>query len=187
MLSRLRHDPALQTLVYTLSVLAAAVLGLVLWITTIHLDNLQAIQELEPRIARQLGLLQASDQLYKQAAGTDAILQQIALPSHVPENQASTELLQKVRKMFEGAGMSMQGAQALSIIDHPEYQLIPISMTAQGHVASLAQVLKQIRDERPLIHIERLAITPVRTRRNRQQEEQVIRVEMSASVARAKS
>lgn len=187
MLTRLRDDPAMLTLISTLSTLALLVLIAVLWITSIHLANRQAILELEPRIARQLGLLQAADPLKAHAAEADSTLRQLAISSEIPENQASTELLQKIRKVFEVSGMSTQGVQALPIVEQVDYQVIPVNMTAQGGVSSLALVLEKIKQERPFIHIERLAITPVLTRRKGKEDEQFIRVEMKASVVRAKS
>lgn len=183
----LRRDSAMLTLSASLAILALLVVfaWLVLW--NLHQANRRDIEDIEPRVARLLGLQQAAKTLAEQSRQADTLLVQLALPASLPTNQAATELMQRLRQIAEKSGLVMQGSQALPIVERGDHQLIPVSITAQGSIDGLVDLLANLQSVRPIIRIERLTVRPLRQRRKDGSPEQVLYFQIQASIARINS
>lgn len=166
-------------------VLAIAAGTLILaWISLwgIHAEQARQLSDIEPKIARLRGIQQALPAIDQ--ALTDArneILKQ-AYPSTSPAAQIGTALQQRIRQILEQAQMTIEGSQSLPPIAQPGYEILPMSITAQGSLEALVTVLNRLQQERPRITIEKLTLQPGRTGKG--ESGQILRIEARLSVLR---
>lgn len=173
---------AQMSLTITLSVAVGALIlaNLALW--QLHAAQARQLSDIEPRIARLLGVQQALPTIGQALAEVRVEILKEAYPSTNPAAQIGTALQQRVRQILEQAQMVIEGSQTLPPINQPGYEVLPMNITAQGSLEALVTALNRLQEERPRITIQKLSLQP--TRGSKGNGGQVLRLEARLSVLR---
>ena len=181
-LDALKIDRAQKTLALILGGLLLMLLGgwALLW-QQYQADD-KAHKDLTPRVARLLGIQQFAPQIEEELSKRRSSVGEDILPASIPTSQASTDMLQRVRRIVEQSGLILEGTQNIAPVIKPGFQEIPMTITAQGSLESLLEALHSLQVARPRIHVQRLVIQPVRPRQG--ESGQTVRVELRVSILR---
>lgn len=179
-----RLDRGVVALLITLSLILLLVISAWSWLWVTYRSDVQNLQDLNPRIARQLGVQQAKEVLDEQVNQVTADISLVAYPADKSANEVNAELQQRVRQLFEASGMKTQGTQSLPVVEKAGYQMVAIVLNAQGSMPSLTTALEKLTLEKPLIAVDRIVLQPVRSIKKGGVSEQVVRIELKASVVR---
>ena len=120
--------------------------------------------EVEPRIARLLGVQQQQEQLKQANAKAMAQLTGLAYPAKDDATLTGTRMQQDVRKVIEEAGMSVAGSRVRPAKIADGYDEISLELTVVGNMEALEKALLAIPELRPLVIIEE---TDIKSKRGR--------------------
>lgn len=119
----------------------------------------------EARHARLEGLLQASEALQRASEDADFRLGRFAYPASLDKARVEADFQQRVRKAFEGAGMTVRGSQVTKGKTNKGFEEMVVNVTAQGPIEALQAALIALQRERPRMFVETATVSPDRTRR----------------------
>ncbi|HRN75291.1 type II secretion system protein GspM [Ottowia sp.] len=142
--------------------LVAALLGLLLlaggaYVYDKHRQARERLEQLEPRHARLLGLLQSQEQLAAAARRQAAL---VGAYTHGPEQDASqvgNGALQQLRNLLTQAGCQVLSSQVLPARDDlPEFDRIPITLSIEADPQALHNALAAIESSQPAMLVTSL-------------------------------
>jgi general secretion pathway protein M len=160
-LSRYRpHFCVGLTLVVLLSGLTLAVAYIVhkyVWAT-------EALETMEPRYARMLGLHEAATKVAESRAAAGALLARYAYPETLPADRVGTELQQRLRAAAEAAGVVISGSQLGSGKAENGVEDVPVTVSLEAENAQLLAMLQTVSEQEPIIHVDSLTLQQPRNR-----------------------
>ena len=152
---------------------AYVLVGRMLWAN----DTLAVI---EPRYARLAGLREVRTEIETGLTQVQATLGRYAYPASMNGDRIGTDLQQRVRRVAEAAGMSVSGSQILPVRPADGFTHVPVSVSAEGTLESLRNMLAGLAAESPTIQVESIVIQSVARRRARgAPEDQRLAVQMN--------
>lgn len=120
-----------------------------------------ALEAIEPRVARVAGILVARDDIASTLDATRARAAAYAYPHTLDPARVASELQNRVRDVFQGAGMSVQGSQQMPPRSAPDHQEIALVVNAQGELPQLEAALGKLRSLSPRLRIESITLQPL--------------------------
>ncbi len=148
----------------TLAVLALVLFSLIMAAWSMRQAGNERRAEIEPRIARLLGVQQQYDKLKQANEGATAQLTGLIYPATADATMTGTKMQQDVRKAIEKSGMSVVGSKVRAVKVAEGYDEISLDLTVEGGIESLEAMLLEIPNLRPIVVIEETNITPKRGR-----------------------
>lgn len=157
--------------------IAYVLIGRMLWAN----DTLAAI---EPRYARLAGLREVRTEIEASLAQVQATLGRYAYPAVTSVDRIGTDLQQRVRRVAEAAGMSVSGSQILPVHPATGFVHVPVSVTVEGNLEGLRNLLVGLYAESPTIQVDSITIQSAARRRSRgaPPDEQRLVVQMNLAV-----
>lgn len=143
------------------------------------------LAELEPRYARLQGLMLAEKTLRAASADVAKQMGATTYPASLDVDRASGELQQRIKKIFEEAGVTVVTNRVLEPKPGKEFDLISVSFSVNTSLASLQSALAVIRKDAPLLKVDELVLLPVR--RQLAWDPQFVTCTMAISALRKKS
>ncbi|MCK0509358.1 type II secretion system protein GspM [Aromatoleum anaerobium] len=119
-----------------------------------------ALEAIEPRVARLAGILVARDDIASTLDATRVRAAAYAYPHTLDPARVASELQSRVRDVFQGAGMSVQGSQQMPPRSAPDHQEIALVVNAQGGLPELEAALRTLRTLSPRLRIESITLQP---------------------------
>lgn len=158
-------SPRAKTIVgaiFLILILILSVLVMAAW--SLRQEGSQRRAELEPRIARLLGVQQHHEQLKQANEAATTQLAGLIYPATVDATMTGTKMQQDVRKAIEKAGMSVVGSRVRAVKVVTGYDEISLDLTVEGDMAALEKTLLEIPKLRPVVVIEETDFKPKRGR-----------------------
>lgn len=149
-----------------------------------YLDGSERLADSEPRYARLQGYIHSVDALRDSSAAIDQALDGLTYSADRDVAATGAAAQQQLRRLLESAGMAVSGSQVLSPEEHEGFQEIRMDLEASGSMAALEQALIALREARPLVFVQSLQVTPVRTRSRNAPDEQNIALSLNVSVVK---
>jgi general secretion pathway protein M len=125
------------------------------------------IDNLIPRIARLRGLVGHESQLRDASTRSGKGVAGLAYPAAGDAATVSTALQTSVRQILTEAGLTLSNSQVLPVREKDNFDYISIRLTVEGDLSGLDAALTGIARFRPLLLVESLNVSPVRSARNR--------------------
>ena len=146
----------------------------------------QDIERLLPRIARLNGLI-ASEQALRESAGqVDSRVLDLDQPQTEPRAATAAARQQDVRKMLIAAGLEVRNSQLLPARELDGLDYLSVKLRVSGELAALDRALQEIVRHRPLMLVESIDVTPVRSSRRRSKPaQQAVTVNLQLLALRA--
>lgn len=155
-LSRRAQIVAALTILVLISILGTLIISA--W--TLRQEGNARRAEIEPRIARLLGVKQHHDQLEKANALATTQLAGLIYPATADATMTGTKMQQDVRKAIEKSGMSVVGSRVRAVKIADGYDEISLDVTVEGGMASLESILLALPKLQPIVVIEEANIKP---------------------------
>jgi general secretion pathway protein M len=123
------------------------------------------IENLIPRIARLQGLTGHESQLRDASTLSGEGLARLAYPAEGDTATVSAALQTSIRKILTNAGLTVSNSQVLRVREKENFDYISIRITVEGDLSGLDAALTGIAQFKPLLLVESLEMSPVRTGR----------------------
>ena len=123
------------------------------------------IDNLIPRIARLRGLVGYESQLRDASTRSGKGVAALAYPAAGDAATVSTALQTSVRQILTEAGLTLSNSQVLPVREKDNFDYISIRLTVEGDLSGLDAALTGIARFRPLLLVESLNVSPVRSPR----------------------
>lgn len=121
------------------------------------------IENLAPRIARLRGLVNYEDQLGEASGKSAERLEKLAYPASGDVATVSAALQTDVRQILTEAGLTVSNSQLLPVREQENFDFIRIRLTVEGDLSGLDAALTGIGKFRPLLLVESLEMSPLRS------------------------
>jgi len=133
------------------------------------------INNLEPRVARLIGLKQREATIAEAAGSVDSQILNLVYPITDDRTSVSATLQKNVRDIFSDAGMSVSNSQILPARIEDGLDHITIKVTVAGSLDSLDTSLAAVYSYRPLLMLESMEVYPLRgaSARGQKQAQQI--------------
>ncbi len=118
----------------------------------------QRLAELEPRYARLLGLEAQKAHIDAALLQVNALRAQYVYPSAQDAAQTGNAAQQRVRDIFNSAGLQILSSQALPAKTEKGFDRIPLSVRAEGDMLAVQSALAVLNSQSPAIIIDDLDI-----------------------------
>lgn len=141
--------------------------------------------ELEPRYARLKGLVAADKSLKDASVDVAKRIGTTTYPASLEVDRASGELQQRVKKIFEDAGVTVVTNRVLEPKAGKDFDVISVSFSVNAGLAGLQTALALVRKEAPLLKVDEFILVPVR--RQLAWDPQFVSCTMTISALRKKS
>jgi general secretion pathway protein M len=151
------------TLLVPLLLYLNALLGL--W--SLRQASHEEIARLEPRIARQQGLIEFEEQLRAAAQAVGSRVSDLVYPASEDRTTVAAELQSQVRDIFAEAGLSVTNSQVLPVREQGNFDYIVVKLTVSGSLPGLDEALAGIAGYLPLVLVETLDVYPARASRSK--------------------
>ena len=138
--------------------------GLLLAAWSLRQEANERRAEIEPRIARLLGVQAHQEQLEKENAAAKTQLAGLIYPASADATMTGTKMQQDVRTAIEKAGMSIVGSRVRAFKIAEGYDEVSLDLTIEGDMAALELMLLEMPKLRPIVVIEETDIKPKRGR-----------------------
>ncbi|TYC60129.1 hypothetical protein ETQ85_06365 [Zoogloea oleivorans] len=120
-----------------------------------------ALQNIEPRYARLLGLQMADAPLKKAVIDAYAGLRRWSYPSDQDVGKAGNDVQQRARQAAELGGMTIVSSQVLSVRVENGLEQIPVSLTLEGALQSLQATLAAMTGGAPALFVDSLSVRAI--------------------------
>lgn len=138
-----------------------AICGIVLsWLWLDYREAAGAMARIEPRYARLRGMVEAEPRMLALQADLEKRIAALAMPANVEASRAGADLQQRVRELSEKSGLGVVASQILPARDEDGVEWVGASLTLEGGVGKIQELLLALRKERPVVLIESLTIQP---------------------------
>jgi general secretion pathway protein M len=124
------------------------------------------IDNLIPRIARLRGLIGYESQLRESAELGTREIAELVYPASGDRATVSAALQTSVRQILSDAGLAVSNSQVLPIREKENFDYISIRLTVEGELSALDEALTNIAQFRPLLLVESLEMSSVRSGRS---------------------
>ncbi|MDX1736479.1 MAG: type II secretion system protein GspM [Halioglobus sp.] len=163
-------------IVVTLTLVLALLpfLYLVLQLLLLRHSYVQEIDNIQPRTARLLGMLQSEERLREASRKADVLLADIAYEAGRDRAATAAAMQRDVRELIETAGMSVAGSQILDAEKADGYDRLRLDITAEGNIDALDEALELLQQMSPMVYVESMRIKPLRARRGRSASNDVL-------------
>lgn len=161
---RPRLDRATLVVGGSLGVLLLLVLYWVLHFWFMRQGFVDEIASIEPRTSRLLGIMQSAEPLAAASETALGKLRELAYPADRDAAATAAGMQQGIRELMTVAGLSISGSQILPQLKSQEFDRLRLDITAEGNIEALDNALANLESMRPLVFVESLKITPVRSR-----------------------
>jgi general secretion pathway protein M len=165
-----RRDRSRIVVATTLGLVALGFTYIVLHFLMLRSGFVDEIDNIQPRTARLLGMLESADQLGAASGAARELLGDIAYAPGRDAATAAAALQSDVRELMADAGLSVTGSQILDTRAGEGYDRLQLDVTAEGNVDALDEALSGLEELRPLVFVESVKVKPIRTRRRRGDE-----------------
>lgn len=122
------------------------------------------IETIEPKTSRLLGIMESADKLAVAADTAKARVQELAYAPDRDAAATAAAMQQNIRELMTGAGLSISGSQILPQLKSAEFDRLRLDITAEGNIEALDGALANLESMRPLVFVESLKVTPLRSR-----------------------
>lgn len=165
----------------TLAMPLALVLYAVAGLASLGLGFQDEVDRLEPRIARQLGAIQAEEQLLAAAESTGSRIENLVFPRGDDPEALSATLQKNVRGILSDAGLEVTDSRIETARREGAFEVIGLAVSVTGRIDALDEALDSIVDHTPLLLVTDISMSPQRTssRNAAGQEQQVLSAKMS--------
>lgn len=178
MIAHLQRVTRAQWLVFgTFSVVGVLLLVLFLYCITAFFSYRHQVSDMMPRVARLGGMLTAANEIRAADASASEQIQAIMYVGN-NANSMGVSMQQKIRSIFTGAGMVVSGSNIRSPKVFEDVTQIGVTISAEGKLSQLEEVLTELTDVRPLVIIERIEVQPERRRSNETSQQVDVRVQL---------
>lgn len=143
------------------------------------------IDNLIPRISRLRGLVEVESQLRDTSARSSGALEKLVYPASGDRTTVSAALQTNVRQILSDAGLRVSNSQVLEIREKENFDYISIRVTVEGDLSGMDAALTGIARFRPLLLVESLDLSPVRSGRRGNEKGQIIKATMQLLSLRA--
>lgn len=126
------------------------------------------IDSMLPRTAQLEGIYNAREQIRAAVGEAEQELAGYVYRGDRDDATLNSELQNRARSVFTGAGMRVSGSQILPLRPGESVTQLMLDLTATGSLESLESALQGLKEARPQILVDNLRIEPVRTTRNNQ-------------------
>lgn len=158
---RMKHflRPQIVLPLATLTGVVALCLAAVLYVYQKHQSvQQQLLTTIEPRYARLLGLEKNATDLTNASKQAQTLTGRYVHDSSQDSNQVGNEVQQRVRTLLAAAGMEISSSQVLPPRQEGGFDAIPLTVRAEGDLASLSSALTGLATHKPLVFIDGLSI-----------------------------
>lgn len=121
----------------------------------------QALEGIEPRYARLLGLRDSGNQVEEAVKNAKAAVERLGYASDRDPAKIGNELQQTVRRGFEAARLTIASSQVLTTKIEGGVDRISVAVQAEGALNQLQTVLAALAAESPIIIVDGLTLQPV--------------------------
>ncbi len=155
---------AKAVLVIALMLMMAILMVLLSAAWSLRQENNERRAEIEPRIARLLGIQQQYEILEQANATATVQLAGLIYPATADATMTGTKMQQDVRTAIEKTGMTVIGSRVRAVKIAEGYDEVSLDLTIEGGMPSLEKALLEIPRLRPIVVIEETDIKPKRGR-----------------------
>lgn len=141
-----------------------------------------ALEDIEGRHARLLGLRDAAEPIEQALATSSELLARHAYPVDTGADRVGADLQQRVRQIAEAAGVGVVGSQILPVTPGAGFEVIPLNMTADADIGALREFLASLGREQPSIQLDSLNLSAPRQRRSAASTDANVRAQIRISV-----
>lgn len=124
----------------------------------------EEIDQLKPRSARLMGMVQSDEELGVSVAEANRLLDELIHPA---DAGVSATLQQDLVELITRSGMTVSNSRILPPVALEYFERIGLRFTVVGSMAALDAVLSEFSAIKPLLQIESLDVAPIRTVRDR--------------------
>jgi general secretion pathway protein M len=121
----------------------------------------QVLDDLEPRIARLQGLLEARDAIQEALQQASQDVSRLAYPASVDASRAVSDLQSKVRDALAAAGLEVVGSQAMPPRNKGVTEEFVLMISARGGLVQLHAGLRALALLAPRVRVELAQLAPV--------------------------
>lgn len=161
---RLRTDRTTLVVGGSLGLLLALVFYWLFQFWFMRQSFVDEIATIEPKTSRLIGIMESADKLAVASDTAVGRLQELAYPADRDAAATAAAMQQDIRELMTGAGLSISGSQILPQLKSVEFDRLRLDITAEGNIEALDDALSNLESMRPLVFVESLKITPVRSR-----------------------
>jgi Type II secretion system (T2SS), protein M subtype b len=124
----------------------------------------EEIAMIEPKTSRLLGIMQSAEALAAASDTAQGRLRELTYPSDLDAAATAAAMQQNIRELMMGAGMSISGSQILPQLQSSDFDRLRLDITAEGNIEALDGALASLESLRPLVFVDSLKVTPIRSR-----------------------
>jgi hypothetical protein len=161
---RLRTDRTTLVVGGSLGLLLALVFYWLFQFWFMRQSFVDEIANIEPKTSRLIGIMDSADKLAVASDTAVGRLQELAYPVDRDAAATAAAMQQDIRELMTGSGLSISGSQILPQLKSAEFDRLRLDITAEGNIEALDDALSSLESMRPLVFVESLKITPVRSR-----------------------
>lgn len=146
----------------------------------------EVLNDLEPRVARFQGLLDAREDIERMLAVALESSSHLAYPADVDASHALADLQSRVRDALVRAGVEVVGTQAVNPRARGSIEELGLTVAARADLAQLQQGLLALATSEPRVRIEYLQLVPFSVSRGAtdEREPQLLNIQMRLASSR---
>jgi general secretion pathway protein M len=176
---------ALVSVVATLGVVLLIVVLAGQYVAQNHIRGIEALELIEPRYARLLGLRDTSAKLEEALKQSRAAVSRLGYPPERDAAQVGNDLQQVVRRALQSAGLSVASSQVLSPKSESGFERVSVSVQAEGALSGVQVALAALQTEAPRIIFESVVLQA--TGRNAEDGTPTVSCRLTVAVLRLQS
>ena len=119
------------------------------------------LDELEPRYARLKGLMASTAEIEQVKSQAQATIARYVYPAEQDASQVGNAAQQRVRDLFTAAGLQIVSSQVLPAKTDKGFDLIPLSVRAEGELMALQGGLVALDGQNPAILIKGVSVQTI--------------------------
>lgn len=141
-------------------------------------EAVEAMDSIEPRVARMLGLIEKEDELRQALSGMSNVVSNHVYPTSSDAAAVAASLQAEARRIIADAGLEVTNSQVLAPRKRDAFDYVAVKVVARGTMEQLDQALGDIGAFRPVIFVESIDAFPNRRRRGDDAQEQMLTVSL---------
>lgn len=145
------------TVVFLMAPLAYAAFSV--W--TIHVESQKKLDDIEPRYARLVGLIQRRADLTTYTAEAVQYMSRLSFPSTQEAAQTGNEAQQLIRTIFADNKLEIGSIQVLPAKENTHFDRIPISLRVEGEITGIQAALNALSAQSPAIWVDNFSIQTI--------------------------
>lgn len=172
----------------TLAALALPVVLAGMYVAERHAGAQSALEQLEPRHARLLGVLAQQGEIERAREQAQALRARWLYPASQDATQTGNQAQQRMRELLTAAGLQVRSSQVLPAKEDHGLDRIGLTLTVEGNLLALQSALAVLAAQTPVVVLSDLDIRVSTGLGNHQPTESPrLTVQMGLSVLRERS